>query len=195
MVGDTLLTGAMGVEFRAPDGYDSYEWKIGNDESTFTDQFVNLVFLAPEPSIEIRLIVSRRNSSPCLSQSKEIDTLYKNLTIVSRREAAIIGTYRGTLQSNPQDTFDVWIAPNESLADPRVIQMFNLNEGCMPEHEGNAGDLGYDVYVQKSNDYIAGGCEGVIAWAFLDADRSSITISYQTFFPQDSDVFNGIKIN
>ena len=194
MVSDTVIGGGRMVEFHGPKGYASYRWKIGLDDREFTERNFSLRFLYPEPRLEIRLIVERTPNPDCFPGDDGRDTTIQYLTVVPADSAPILGRYRGILASNPQDSLEVRIGRNELFLETAYF-LFNLNPGCTPQHFGVAGELGYEVFLQKTPQYIAGGCEGVVAWAFLDSTRRHIAIDYRTFYPEGENVFTGIKID
>lgn len=194
MVSDTVMRGPRAVQFRGPEGYTSYRWKIGLEDREFTEQDFALFFIDADPLVEVRLIVEKKPDATCFPGDDGLDTAYQYLTVLPWDSAAILGSYRGVLASNPRDSLEVRIGQHELFLDPAYF-LFNLNPGCMPEHESRAGELGYNVFLTKYYDYIAGGCEGVVAWAFLDSTRRQVTIDYRTFYPEGEDVFTGIKID
>ena len=194
MVSDTVMRGPRKVEFRGPEGYVSYRWKIGLDDREFTEQNFALFFIDADPLVEVRLIVERAPNPDCFPGDDGRDTAYQHLTVLPWDSAAIIGSYRGVLASNLQDSLEVRIGRSELFLDPAYF-LFNLNPGCTPVHELVAGELGYDVFLAKAYQYTSGGCEGVAAWAFLGSSRRHITIEYRTFYPAGGDVFTGKKID
>lgn len=195
VVSDTVLQGSRPVEFRGPDGYKSYHWKIGQDSTQFRDQNFSLIFIDVEPLLEIRLIVEKWPEKDCLSEEELRDTVTQYLSVLPRDSAIILGRYKGVLASAPQDSLEVWIADNPLFPPGSFFYtLFNLNPGCIPTHAGASGELGYDVFLQKEFEYTRGDCQGVTAWAFLDSTRRFININYQTFFPENEDSFTGVRI-
>lgn len=194
LISDTVLQNLPMVEFRGPDGYDSYEWRIGQDNRIFTDQDIALLFTDPEPLLKVQLIVKRNLDLVCFPGEDGRDTVVKYLTVIPFQDAAIIGSYRGVLASEPTDSFDIYIKQHPQFIDPGYF-LFEINRGCIPEHFSMLGRLGHEVFIQSTSDqYFEGGCHGVVAWAFLDSTHRFINIDYKTRKPFHRDQFHGIKI-
>jgi len=96
----------------------SYEWKIGDDDRTFTEQEFSLNFGNDSASLfnrplPIRLIVTRTPNTACFSTDNGIDTLTKYIYFVSRHEVAhknFMGTWVGSLEAKPDDIYEIEIS-------------------------------------------------------------------------------------
>ncbi len=196
LVVDTVLEGQPMTEFQGPEGYDRYEWTIGQDNRTFTDQTVYLFFVDPEPRLRIQLIVEREPDTACFPGEDGRDTAVQYLTVVPRNQPAIRGSYRGVLASAPNDSFEVSIGPLPQYPNEPPNFLFNINPGCIPESFGASGGLGYKVLsLNVMDDYVTPICDGVVAWCFLDSTNRFIHIDYKTREPYHRDQFQGIKID
>ncbi|MEL6626649.1 MAG: hypothetical protein AAFQ83_04985 [Bacteroidota bacterium] len=190
---DTMRVGTR-VKFVAPEGYDTYEWKVGKDPRTFDEPTVSLLFTEPEGRVRVQLIVTSERQTNCLSPTERRDTLEKSFTIVPFQTAPIFGRYRGVLDSAPADSFDV------SLTLGAFDLLFdNINRGCKAESR-LVVDYQYDVMSFGADDLFAFGCDDPNGFMYLDSSRQFVTIPFTTRSidnldaPRQSDCFRGVKI-
>lgn len=126
--GDTVVT-FRGVTLEADSGYQSYEWKIGDDpdRQAIRDRKTSLSFVEPYARIEIRLIVEDNPNTRCFADDDGRDTLVRYLTVIDRHQNPIFDTrYEGFLEEKPDHLFIVEITEEGMLR--------NINEGCLIDY-------------------------------------------------------------
>jgi hypothetical protein len=124
----------------------SYEWKIGDDDRTFTEQEFSLDF-NPSDSVSlfnrpvpIQLIVTRTPNTACFPTDDGIDTLTKYIYFVSRHEVThkkFVGTWVGSLDAEPDDIYEIEIFEEiDQYSQPWESSYYNL----VFVNLGNEGD-------------------------------------------------------
>ncbi len=218
IVSDTVITENF-VVFRADTTYESYEWKIGDDQRTFTTREVSLRFMQPESSVQIRLIAKWKPNQTCFPHDDGVDTVYKYLTVVDKYANPILGTYRGSLANNPSDIFDVTVSRENyfasgcnCMADPEYCGCYytirNINKGCDPFLDGVLGlniSAGYKklnfTWDKTSCPYF--GCRAPDGWVNIDETGKKATIQFSSLPPSTTcnlsdkkikDIFHGNKV-
>jgi hypothetical protein len=115
----------------------SYEWKIGDDDRTFTEQEFSLDF-NPSDSVSlfnrpvpIRLIVTRTPNTACFPTDDGIDTLIKYIYFVSRHEIVhkkFVGTWVGSLETKPDDIYEIEISEEiDQYSQPWETSYYKLS--------------------------------------------------------------------
>lgn len=179
VLSDTVLTWSS-VEFRAPKGYDRYEWKIGFDERTFTDSVVALRFPDPVSSLPIRLIVQDEPNTTCFPEDDGIDTLTQYLTVVPIDSSVVFGRYQGYLESNPADTFTVSVIL-EVIQGDNEISFLNINEDCNTTASWlRLSKIAYKSFNFAPDDYFGNGCNDPNGWFTVDSTHQNVTIDFST---------------
>jgi hypothetical protein len=201
---DTAVVGA--VTFLAPGApYTAYEWKVGNDPRTFTQQRVALNFAATDTlrTYAVRLIAHRPLNQACSANDSGVDTLTRALTIApyASRKSPLLGRFHGANLDAPADTFTVRLAaepdhryPPGTPNAPVVVYLTNLGKGCAsPWFEVAAGWHGAALDYSR-NDY---GCFAEVGTAQVADDRRTVRIEYSQLrnFPnRTSRVFVGHRV-
>ncbi|MDX1904123.1 MAG: hypothetical protein SFU27_08190 [Thermonemataceae bacterium] len=156
-VTDTTLAQQF-VIFEAKEDYDTYEWKIGLDERTFTTKDVQLFFPEPTLLLNIRLIATKKPSA-CFPNDKTVDTIVKTLKVVPFEQSKLIGEYQGADIDNPNEPYTVKIFAGDLRNDGYIDYVLdNWVRGCLAGKDVDgfynstfsAGQLGYqNAYMNK----------------------------------------------
>ena len=189
--GDTVLT-FRGVVFEALEGYDYYEWKIGEDPTrqAVQERTTSLFFEEPFSSVAIRLIVHGTPNLECFPKDDGKDTLIRYINVVDKIDAIVLEPFRyeGYLEENPNHTFVIAIQ-----RDPLVGSRFvNLNEGCTPP----PGMLVFSSFSSTYRRlYFKGGgderigCNLLEGWATLAPNNIDIEINYTEEYLDNDSIF------
>lgn len=177
LVSDTVITDNL-VLFRADSTYASYEWKIGDDPRLFTTKEVGLLFTSPESSIPIRLIAKWRADTECFPEDDGVDTVYKYLTVINKRDNPIFGTYIGALISNPANTYQVEISA-DTWFDTFTLK--NINEGCEMSNNHLGIRLAFKAisFSEDANTQLyINECKNPKGWLFLSSTGDELVGRY-----------------
>ncbi len=172
---DTVLRSAS-VEFVAPDGYESYEWKIAYDERIFTTKIVRLKFESTDiGNYPVRLIAKRSPNIMCDPLDTGIDTFKRNITVVRPENAKILGRYKGKLEgSNEDQIIEVKTVPNGYVGQVK-LNLASLSPECNKSYPSVSG-YRY-IYAALYPDAQSHGCYFLSAELNLDErDPSGNTI-------------------
>lgn len=186
-----------GVLFTAEEEDATYHWYIGSEEiyerqfiRTFGEDLVG-------STIPITLIVQKEPNLTCFPWDDGVDTLTQEVEVVSFCDIDILSTFRGALDNNPLDSFDVAMRmhedpPNDPCSDPRLFNFDQSGDSCGCSLFGITNNY-IHFYSEES------ACSGARGKAFLDDNLSNIRIEYSvgTTLPS-SDwpklIFRGYKI-
>lgn len=202
LLSDTVITDNF-VVFRADSNYLSYDWKIGDDPRTFTTNEVSLFFREPISNLPIRLIAKWIPNKKCFPEDDGIDTVYKYLSVIDKKENPIFGKYEGANKSNPNDIFRIEIT-HDIYFDK--INILNINKGCYPIDEsiglrGFITRMGYKK-LHFNADFYYESCKDPQGWFSLDNSGMNAEVKYsigngsptQTATKRIKEIFNGKKI-
>ncbi len=180
------------VQFSSPRKYDSYEWKIGYDDRTFSDSSVVLNFREPFGELPIRLIVKSRPDTECFPEDDGIDTLEKTFYVKHPSEIAILGSYIGAHERDLLDTFGVdiiWV-PQKGL----IIN--NINRGFIDTVFKNSPLIdkwyGNNIVMFETGATNAGSL-GPKGTAILSENGNEIIINYSARDPEDFEKRNQFR--
>jgi len=127
---DTILWTSI-AHFSADEHYDKYEWHIGFDSRIRMDSSFSLRFPASQVeegvSIPITFIGSRTPNLMCFPDDDGLDTITRQLVVLSPYNSPVLGSYKGCHLDNPADTFTVDIF----WQTEDFLTMRNINRGCM----------------------------------------------------------------
>ena len=199
------------ISFKAIGDYDSYEWKIGYDDRTFTTKEVSLAFYRFYGDIPIRLIVRSEPNIRCFPDDDGIDTAYRTMTIIDWRELLIYGDWFGRNVNYPNDTFTVNINYTIDYLDDYHIYINNLNKGCydIPDTVGSfltpniKFGGGYNGFDFDGSTWAGNGCLAPYGVGWIHEDNyDSITIDYYLIdttypppnFPRKHYTFKGVRV-
>lgn len=201
---DSAVVGA--VTFLGPGApYTTYEWKIGNDARTFTQQRVALNFNDADllHTYPVRLIAHRPPNRACFAKDAGVDTLIRTITIMpfASRKSPLLGRFQGANLDAPADTFTVRFAaepdhryPLGTPNVPTLVYLTNLGRGCKsPWFEVAAGWHGGEFDYSR-NDY---NCFAEVGTAQVANDRRTVRIEYsqlQNFPNRTNRVFVGHRV-
>jgi len=208
-VGDSLIrTDTICVysfaTFKAAGDYDTYQWQIGEWDSTATEPSVRLRFSEPL-TITIRLIATKK-ASGCFENEPTIDTVYRTFTVVPVSESQIIGTYVGSFGSTPNKIDTVRLDYRIGTVDSNfgVIVLRNVQPGCQlkeDEYDLFAISRGYKFAKFDGLNRYYFGCKGPLVYVKLFNER---TIDVQFEYVKDikadgpfeyvKDTFKGVRI-
>ena len=153
--------------FNASSVYDTYEWKIGNDDRTFKTKKVSLLFKDSIKEVSVRLIATKKPNA-CFPNDKTIDTVYKSFSVIPWREWPLRGTYIGSFDSDKSKNDSVklvFIPTPDGWGD---FQIININCGCNLDSSiswiGNRGSMAFTF---KEICTFYAGCKGPSAWVQL----------------------------
>lgn len=190
---DTVFNNNLQVQFTASDLYETYHWKVGIDERTWTDQSFGLYFNNTLGDIKVTFIGKRKTIEGCEMVGEEeeiIDTLVRNLHVKNLPDPFVYpapepylyeGTWRGVFEDTPEDIFEFKIIDfGPGYSGKRGLKSFNFPQNCA-NYEVNeetkswySPSLGPQTYkhfgleINRSLDFI--GCEqwyrvfGVSIW-------------------------------
>lgn len=198
IVSDTFVNRKF-IYFVGPKGFESYEWQIGDDLRSFSDQEFGLIFSDPEPSIRVQLIVSGPPEPRCFVNPDGRDTMVKYFTVVPWQETKVFGTFRGVMDSAPTDTLEVTY--DFDLVDKRPT-LININLGCENyEAYTMMGDFGYRFAVIGSNDYyFKEECMDPVGSISISQDHKRVVIPFSRANtisdpnPRMYDRFTGVRV-
>ncbi|MBS1553793.1 MAG: hypothetical protein JSU09_02605 [Bacteroidetes bacterium] len=126
--------------FTASESDAKYNWLVGENIKTFTEQTFFLDFTQPYGSIETKLTVNKAPNKSCFPSDDGIDSVTKRLYLLEKSnfKYAFEGTFTGHLTTSPKDQFDIIItnfgqSPSPDPLDPPGnygLRVFNLPKGC-----------------------------------------------------------------
>lgn len=202
------------VTFQAPGNYSAYEWKIGEDERTFTTSRVKLLFLDDMVGeIPVRLIARGAPNTACFPEDNGIDTIEQTLHVIAWKDAPIIGKYQGYFASNPADDQQVvevkFITLEEDIRYEPFggFELINIDKGCLPYPITNntilwnyinrgAKALEFNAY-NFTRKYFYN-CNAPNAWLTLQGeDTLKVDFTYGQLGTDDrfKDKFTGVRVN
>lgn len=205
VVTDNVLLYAS-VSFVPADDYDSYEWRVGNDQNVSTQKSYSLLFTETVNDVRVRLI-AKKSASECFPKDKTIDTVYRSFSVVPWRDAAILGKYVGSYSRTPTliDTVEISYSATAENPDPfGEFNVVNINRGCDAEkypHQACPGwSRGYRAFAIKTD--LCKKCPGTRGLIrLLDENTVEANITYGDTtkwgsfpLPQLSDKFIGKRI-
>jgi PKD repeat protein len=122
--GDTAVTTS--ITFSAQDSTlgNTYEWKIGSDDRTFTKREFFLDF-RDKGTVSVRLIV-KNSGNTCFPSNDGVDTLTKTIYITD--DNPWIGNFEGYIESKPKEKFIISTGGN--INRPAGAFLDNLPNGC-----------------------------------------------------------------
>ena len=166
--------------FNASSVYDTYEWKIGNDDRTFKTKKVSLLFTDSIKEVTVRLIATKKPGA-CFPNDKTIDTVYKSFSVIPWRESPLIGTFVGTFDSdkNKRDSVKLIYTPN--IDGWGALNLTNINCGCNLDNiiSWSTSRGAYAYRFDSDNTYYAG-CKGPVAWVQLNGgDTLVVNFTYR----------------
>ena len=192
---EVLLTSKT-VMFEGQNNYYHYEWQLLGDSTIYFGKKQFFWFDVPWGKLTMRLIVKGYSDTTCFPNDDRIDTMYKDLYVKDKRNAEVIGSYKGCHEDNPTDSFTVDI----KYPDDREIIIYNINRGCFTP-DSNA--VKYVVHFSYCNHLIffdgqggyGFGCESPKGSAILQKDGKTIIIDYESGEPKERKKykFTGIK--
>jgi len=136
---DTVLINSY-VNFQAPNKYQEYEWKIGNDPTIYTGAQLTLFFdetnTVPGELISVQFFGKGFYDS-CLSERHgKIDTVIKSFRIIGWDQAPIIGKYEGYFESDKNSKQTIEIRYIDTIPSAGCspfygcFRLFNIDKGC-----------------------------------------------------------------
>jgi hypothetical protein len=159
------------------------KWIVGATEYSSTEvQFtVSEDFIDQE--LPVTLIVHAPVDSICFPEDNGMDTITKYFKVREKCYADVFGTYRGSLQTAPLDSFDLRIAPYGCIDNiSGMVYLVNFDQqqdSCSY----------FDIY-QWSNRIFEfhtnnSACSSARGKAELSSDLSQISIRYQILSPDN----------
>jgi len=189
ILSDTVLEGNI-IHFKADDSSDTYYWKVGSDTTIYHSREFTLRFYQAYGAVPVTLIITKKPNTNCFPDDKGIDTLIKNIYVISFTNAAIIGNYYGCNQDNPKDSFVVNIGYNwDNNALYFAYFMNNLDKGCRGDTNLNLSIWAPTVEALRfykgisfdMGDVCDKGCNNVKGNAIVENNLNNIKISYNEF--------------
>ncbi|MFA7626279.1 MAG: hypothetical protein WCZ17_04460 [Candidatus Kapaibacterium sp.] len=200
------------VHFVANGEYDSYRWTVGTQLEEYTTKSFALSFDGVFSNIPVRLIATKRADSLCFPNDRTIDTVIKYVTSVipadlERSYLPFVGTWRGSTDKDPLDTFDVelgYIVSRDNNGDlDRTFHFINnLNKGCQGVFHQVDGRKFAEVVL--STGYRTGriasttgvfGCNAPNGHFIMSKDHTEIIIEYKTIKNEIGEyVFKGRRV-
>jgi hypothetical protein len=112
----------------------SYEWKVGEDTTTFRKKQFSLQLyqdnVYPGLKIDVRLILRRPPDTLCFPDEAPIDTVYKSFEVVAQKDSPLIGKYQGYFGSDKIKSDKQIVEIGWSPDFPGRIYVTNINKGC-----------------------------------------------------------------
>ena len=159
----------------------SYLWILGVDTFYTQEHIFNIPAIYAGQNLPVTLIVVAPTNASCFPNDDGRDTTTKYVTVKDICTPDIYGTYRGSWQTAPNDSFNI-----------KITRTFCYDEsGTWAQHIVNldqSGDsCGYD-WMAIGNFYLRFGlgssaCSSAIGYAQLQEDKEHISIVYQLFDP------------
>lgn len=173
---DTVLAQAL-VQFTAPDGFDSYEWKIAYDDRTFNGKKISLRFMEGDlGTFPVRLVTKRAPNTDCNPNDTGIDTVTKNITVVKPEQAKIAGKYKGRALNSQETEYivEVKVIKNPVYINKFTLAMSSVTPECNKTYDTVEAYRMVACYPERA--YAGAGCHVQWAWAHLnDSDPSGNT--------------------
>jgi hypothetical protein len=179
---DTMLQEAQ-VVFEAPEGFESYTWKIGTDTRAFTQRKFSL-YLRKEDlgNFPIRLITKRKPNTDCNPLDIGIDTVHKTLTVVPYENCKIIGKFKGKRQELNEPEYVVDIVKKQDHNMKYYYMPMNLTPECLGELK--SGKLGYRAFSIGGDQWRPSeGCNMYEGYAEVDDSGNTLVIKYTHIEP------------
>lgn len=216
---DTIFNNTIAVQFTASDLYETYEWKVGADDRTWTDKSFFLRFNEALGDIKITFIGKRKNIAGCEVAGEDeeiIDTLVRNLHVKNLPAPYFYpapepylyqGTWRGAFTDEPENVFEIRIqdagpaeGPNDSSWGLRLL---NFPEGCAnfedpndPRNSIQVGGASYRYFGLSSDMDSSIGCPWTLSYrtfgAVYGTKNDSLLIYINNFNPDK--IFKAKKI-
>ncbi len=174
------------VRFKALGDYDSVRWKIGLDPRTFSEKVFSLQFDNPDV-IQVRMIGFKKPNLDCFPNDNGIDTISKQLVIVPKEEALVLGDYKGYFLSEPDSSFTLMIKWDTGL--PYIHE---LPKGCVHSPVQGLITAGYKNFKMAKFD-TGGPCPFPKGWGVLKDDTLKVDFNYTSNVGYFEDTFIGIK--
>lgn len=115
-----------------------YEWQLQGDTTKYHTKNCVMEFEKPLGKIWVRLITKNKVDSACFPDDDGIDTVYKNIAIVSMKNCKIIGKFKGVNLNKPLDSFEIEIRIHQYAVNTLSYQLQNFPRGYY--------DTTYDKY-------------------------------------------------
>lgn len=172
---DTVLIGNY-ILFTANQELESYDWQVGLDTLHRYTKSFDLYFRSAVGTINVTLIGKRKPNHFCFPHDDGVDTVVKQLTVVSQNQTKLYGKYTGYLTIQPKDTFTIQIKVNDTgKLDPNFPVLVNLPDNCPTIVEV---DPGYKDFRGPSIwDYEE--CRLNSVSGYLEKDNQTIHISFR----------------
>lgn len=122
---DTAFSLSEIIIFKTNFDYDSVFWQFGSDPRVFNQLSYSINFtLGQEGKVTARAICYRDTNTACFGMDDDgVDTLYKTITLHHYTDAAILGTYRGTVDGKPDSiNIRLWY---DTLSNGRVQSYYS----------------------------------------------------------------------
>jgi hypothetical protein len=109
----------------------SYEWQVGNNSIVQTDKDFGLFFSDTIGTIPVRLIVHSKTNKICFPDDDGIDTVVKNITIMTMPNPPLFGKYKGYHLDSPNEELVIEIDTAMIFENPNYtfLSIRNLPEG------------------------------------------------------------------
>lgn len=170
------------IYFKANQENATYEWLVGADPTVRTEKEFSLYFdEVALGDITVRLITTVTDTTGCLAAHELIDTSYQTIHFLNKHterltETGIFANYRGSLDSAPNDFFDIDIVPYAIEEYNYMKGLFNLPRDCSV---GMAVRTTYR-YLLIVNSVNQIDCDSPLGYGFVDESGQNITIIFTT---------------
>ncbi len=159
------------------------KWIVGADEYSSTEvQFsVSEDFIGQE--LPVTLIVQAPINSLCFPGDNGMDTITKYFTVKDQCYADVFGTYRGSLEMAPLDSFELRIAPHGCIDNiSGMVYLVNFDQQQDSCSYFNISQWSNRIFEFYTND---SACSSARGKAELSSDLSQISIRYQILSPDN----------
>lgn len=185
------------ILFKGQGNYYHYEWQLLGDTTTYFGRNQSFLFKEPWGKLTMRLIVKGYSDTTCFPNDDGIDTIFKDLFVIDKGDAAIIGSYKGSHENNPTDSFTIDI---KYEGGNKGMFIYNINRGCfLPDsnavtHLVNVDYCNHLAFFDGDGLY-GFGCESPKGTAILQKDGKTIIIEYESGKPKEriKYKFKGVK--
>jgi hypothetical protein len=174
---DTAFSLSQLVIFKTNFDYDSVFWQFGSDPRVFNQLSYSINFtLGQEGKVTARAICYRDTNTNCFGVDDDgIDTLYKTITLHHYTDAAILGTYRGTVDGKPDSiNIRLWY---DTLSNGKVESFYSgIPNG--QEYEDN------NIRIEHSSFYgadaaISLNIHGAYLYGKLESDGNTLKVYWR----------------